>query len=116
MRRRGNEWPSIADTVLARVLLLSAFGGEVISCVGGQEVVREGVTLNSELRVEGPCRVILRKLTVRGNRATAPQGQALPPSDRRFADQLFGQRGRRRWFWRTPRLARLRGSLCWRAG
>lgn len=68
----------------------SAFGGEVISCVEGQEIVRERVTLTSELRIEGPCRVSLRKLTVRGDRARAPQGQALPPSDRRFADHYSG--------------------------
>lgn len=75
---------------LLAVCSFSAFGGEVISCVAGQEILRQGLTLTSELRIEGPCRVILRKLTVRGNRAGAPQGQALPPSDRRFADHYAG--------------------------
>lgn len=52
--------------------------------------MRDGATLTSELRIEGPCRVTLRRLTVIGDRTRSPQSQALPPSDRRFVDHYSG--------------------------
>lgn len=48
------------------------------------------VSGRAALTVEGPCRVVLRRVTVRGQRETAPQGQPLPPYDRRFADHYQG--------------------------
>lgn len=56
-----------------------------VRCRAGEEVLREDTALAS-LTVEGPCRVVVRRVTFTGNRAAAPQGQALPPHDRRFAD------------------------------
>lgn len=56
-------------------------------CARGEEVLREGVALDA-LTVDGPCRVVVRRAEFRGNRGTAAQGQALPPSDRRFADHF----------------------------
>lgn len=65
-----------------------------IRCQPGEEVVREAVSLavsgRAALTVEGPCRVVLRRLTVTGDRSRSPQPQALPPYDRRFADHYQG--------------------------
>ena len=82
--------------ILIRILSLLLFclatarGQEEIRCRAGEEIVREDVALRGTLRVEGPCRVTLRRLTYTGARGTAPQPQALPPSDRRFVDHYRG--------------------------
>ncbi len=76
------------------MLCCAGLGAEEIRCQAGETVVREGLTLGvtgrAALTVEGPCRVVLRRLRVTGNRSVAPQGQALPPSYRRFAEHYGG--------------------------
>jgi hypothetical protein len=86
---------AIVNRILALWMLCSAgLAAEEIRCRAGELVVREGLALRVDgraaLTVNGPCRVVLRGLRVTGDRATAPQGQALPPSDRRFADHYGG--------------------------
>ena len=81
--------------IVNRILSLLVFrsialqGQESIVCRAGDEIIREDISL-AALTIAGPCRVIVRRVTFTGNRATAPQGQALPPSDRRFADHYQG--------------------------
>ncbi|MFN0103750.1 MAG: right-handed parallel beta-helix repeat-containing protein [Bryobacteraceae bacterium] len=82
--------------IVIRILSLPVFcsfalqAQAVISCRAGEEIVREDVSLEvagrAALTIEGPCRVVIRRATIMGNRTTNPQPQALPPYDRRFAD------------------------------
>lgn len=77
---------AIATRILSLLVFCSfALQGQSIQCRTGEEIIRENETLAS-LTIEGPCRVVVRRVTFKGNRAKAPQQQALPPSDRRFAD------------------------------
>lgn len=72
----------------------AAWAQEEIRCRAGEEIIREGlhwqVSGRAALTIEGPCRVVLRRLHVSGDRDTHPQSQALPPSERRFADHYRG--------------------------
>ena len=72
---------------LLAVCSFSVSAQETIPCRLGQEIVREDVALGT-LTVNGPCRVVVRRVAFMGDRARAPQGQALPPFDRRFADHF----------------------------
>ncbi len=45
------------------------------------------------LTIDGPCRVVVRRAVFTGDRARSPQGQALPPSDRRFVDHYRSGNG-----------------------
>ena len=56
-------------------------------CRAGEEVVRTGGVM-AGLTVEGPCRVVVRGVRFAGTRGSSPQGQALPPSERRFVDHF----------------------------
>lgn len=66
--------------------------GEEIRCLEGETVERRGVSLRvvpgsaAALRIDGPCRVLLHGLKVHGDRERNAQPQALPPSERLFAD------------------------------
>src|SRR6187401_1506136 len=77
---------AIVTRILSLLVLCSfASQGQSIQCRAGEEIIRENETLAS-LTIEGPCRVVVRRAAFKGNRAKAPQSQALPPSERRFAD------------------------------
>jgi len=87
---------AIVIRILSLLLLCSPFAlaQQSILCRAGEEIVREDLALEADgraaLTVEGPCRVTLRRLTVRGRRDQVPQPQPLPPYDRRFADHYQG--------------------------
>jgi len=80
---------AIVTRILSLLLVCSRSlsAQEIIICAAGQEVIREGVSVSS-LTVSGPCRVVVRRATFTGDRELAPQGQALPPYDRRFVDHF----------------------------
>jgi hypothetical protein len=81
--------------IVNRILSLLVFcsfalqGQALIVCRAGQDVIREDLAMAS-LTIEGPCRVVVRRVTFTGTRATGPQGQAMPPDDGRFADHYQG--------------------------
>lgn len=83
---------AIVIRILSLLLLcfFPAPAEDLIRCRAGEEIVREDAVWRAggraALTIDGPCRVILRRVTIQGNRAAEPQPQALPPSDRRFAD------------------------------
>jgi hypothetical protein len=82
---------AIVIRILSLLIFCSfALQGQVsIRCRAGEEILREDAVLAS-LTIEGPCRVVVRRVTFTGNRSVAPQGQALPPAEVRFADHYQG--------------------------
>ncbi|MBM3766342.1 MAG: right-handed parallel beta-helix repeat-containing protein [Acidobacteria bacterium] len=74
-----------------RILTLLAFAlsAHAETCARG-ETVEIRNRASEPISIEGPCRVIIVGVTIKGDRAANPQPQALPPSNKLFADHYTG--------------------------